>query len=822
MATRLRNTGIDILGDRPWGTHFCHFYQTRQDLDDTVIPYLNAGLDDHELCQWVIAAPLSRKAKHLFEQAIPRFNHHITAGNLEILLYSQCFFENGRYNPQRVVDFWHTKLEQISKKKLAGLRVAVDGAWMEEKYWRDFSRFEKEIDPAFSGKNIMILCAYPLAHIKASAIFDVTDTHQVAIARQYGNWNMLESPELKHAKAEIDKLNKKLEQTVIERTNELAKTNEELRREIQERNTAVEFLSLLNESKSTEDLLKKAIDYISQKTGCEAVGIRLRKQHDYPYYATIGFSKKFVLLENHLCSRNEDGRINFDNNGNPVLECMCGIVISGRSDPSKPFFTALGSFWTNSTTELLAQTTETDRQARTRNRCQGEGYESVALIPLRCGDERLGVLQLNDKRKSFFSIETITMWERLSNYLSVSLSKLAAEETVQQMNTTLEQQVAERTKTAETRSKQLQSLAVELVQAEEFERQRIADLLHNDLQQLIASARMQVQLASEKIDPGPTLKNVERLLGISLEKSRRLSHDLSPPVLHQFGLTASLEWLIRHMEEQFELKVQLKTDISHNIKDEPLKVFIFRAAQELLFNSVKHSGVKHANVRLYDTDDKITLAVSDEGRGFAPEILDSFDRKAGLGLISLRERAAAIRGRLDIQSKPGQGSQFTLTVPVRLTLGDEPETPAQSAVQSPGKREEQMKTSDSHIIKILFADDHKVMRQGLIGIIADQPGIQVVGEAANGEEALLLASQLRPDVVIMDVSMPGIGGVEATRRIRAELPEVRIIGLSMFADEDIAEKMHQAGANGFVSKSESSAELLKAIYRITKKMGSRG
>jgi hypothetical protein len=78
---------------------------------------------------------------------------------------------------------------------------------------------------------------------------------------------------------------------------------------------------------------------------------------------------------------------------------MCGNVISGRFDPSKPFFTSRGSFWTNSTTELLASTTEVDRQARTRNRCYGEGYESVALIGLGLGKERLGLLQLNDRQK---------------------------------------------------------------------------------------------------------------------------------------------------------------------------------------------------------------------------------------------------------------------------------------------------------------------------------------------------------------------------------------------------------------------------------------
>jgi PAS domain S-box-containing protein len=193
------------------------------------------------------------------------------------------------------------------------------------------------------------------------------------------------------------------------------------KRQEAERESTLALLRLLNSSSETQELLRSLTGFLQRDSGCEAVGVRLRSGHDFPYVETRGFTPQFVQAESRLCNTRPDGTIPVDGCGNPLLDCMCGDVLSGRFDPQTPFFTPNGSFWTNCATELLATSTEAGRQSKARNRCIGEGYESVALIPLTSGGVTYGLLQFNDKRKNQFPSGFISRIEMAADAIASTL-----------------------------------------------------------------------------------------------------------------------------------------------------------------------------------------------------------------------------------------------------------------------------------------------------------------------------------------------------------------------------------------------------------------
>jgi PAS domain S-box-containing protein len=236
MVTELSKTGIGIVGDVPWGTHFCHFYETKEDLLDMLIPYFKAGLENNEFCMWIVYDPLDvEEARNALKGASTEAERHLEAGDIEIVPHTQWYLKGGVFDLQRIIDGWENKLTQAVEKGYAGMRVNGNEGWLTEKDWKNFAAYEKKRSELIADKRMIVLCSYPLTVTKAAELFDVARTHEFVIAKRHGNWEFLETQELKQTKADLKRLNEDVEQRVRERTRGLEATNEELGREITKR-----------------------------------------------------------------------------------------------------------------------------------------------------------------------------------------------------------------------------------------------------------------------------------------------------------------------------------------------------------------------------------------------------------------------------------------------------------------------------------------------------------------------------------------------------------------------------------------------------------
>jgi PAS domain S-box-containing protein len=465
----------------------------------------------------------------------------------------------------------------------------------------------------------------------------------------------------------------------------------------QERETTVEFLSLVNESTGIQDLVHRAVMFFQEKSGCNAVGIRLQNGFDYPYFEARGFPGEFVLMENMLCEYDADGQPICDNMGNPILDCMCGNVICGRFDPSQPFFTSKGSFYTNSTTELLASTSEEDRQARTRNRCNGEGYESVALIPLQIREQLLGLLQLNDKRKCIFSPEIIVLWERMADYLAVALAKFQAEEALQEAHDNLEQKVEERTVEIEEAYQlvkenevKLKDTVLELERSNE-ELQSFAYITSHDLQEPLRSVASYAQLIQRRY--GSQLdSDADDFMEYIVDAAKRMQQLINDLLEYSRVATQAKEFEPVDVNEVLNtvlsnLKISIDEDNVEIVYDNLPTVNADSSQLVQLFQNLIGNAIKfrkpdkppkiHVSAHKNEENSEYVFSVSDNGIGMEPQYAERifviFQRLhtrdmysgTGIGLSVAKKIVERHGGRIWVESELGEGSTFYFTIPLK-------------------------------------------------------------------------------------------------------------------------------------------------------------
>jgi PAS domain S-box-containing protein len=211
-----RKMGLSVLGCAPFGTHFCLFYKTKEDLLDILVPYFKAGLENNEFCIWITAEPLSTQdAKEAMRKALPNLAQHLQRGQFQIIPHTEWYLKGGAFNLQRILNEWIEKLNQALARGYDGVRVTGDAAWLEKRNWRDFTQYEEKVNKAIDKYRMLAICSYCIDKCGASEVLDVTNTHRFALIRREGAWQLLESSERKKAMADLRASQSKYE-TLVE------------------------------------------------------------------------------------------------------------------------------------------------------------------------------------------------------------------------------------------------------------------------------------------------------------------------------------------------------------------------------------------------------------------------------------------------------------------------------------------------------------------------------------------------------------------------------------------------------------------------------
>ena len=344
------------------------------------------------------------------------------------------------------------------------------------------------------------------------------------------------------------------------------------------------------------------------------------------------------------------------------------------------------------------------------------------------------------------------------------------------------------------------------------ERQRMARELHDSLGQVLSYVNAQAQAALDLIEKGEAATAVAHLARLSTVAAdantdvREFILDMRATVSPEQGFFAALEQYLQQFSQTYGLPTTLSRpdDVADDLLSPMARVQLLRIVQEALTNTRKHAQANSAQVIFTPADVHVQVVITDDGIGFSPHPSPPPNRGEGVtphpsppprrgegvsphpdweeashfGLEIMRERAAIVGGALEVRSAPGQGTQVIARLPLCKELAEASLPP----------------------MRVLLVDDHPLLLEGIKNLLAAR-GVDVVGMAGDGQEAVELARRLRPDVILMDVQMPGLSGPEATRRIKAELPDTKIVMLTVSeADEDLFEAI-RSGANGYLLKS---------------------
>ncbi len=587
VQVELRDSGIDILGELPWGSHFCNFFESKEDLLQILVPYFKAGLLNNEFCLWITCDPISvEDAYEALRKEMQDFSEYEKKEQIAILSHADWYLNDKTFVPELVINGWYQKLRKSLDKGFDGMRVNGNEAWLDRDVWKDFIDYERNLNDSLSGKQMIVLCTYPLAKCDAHAVFDVSQVHEVALTRRKGDWEIVEVPAIKKTKSQLARDKKELEDKVAERTNELTVINAKLIKEIEQHKITQEML-LRTEAKL--------------RTVFEAT--------DTAYLLLE--SDLTILLFNHQAA-------------DFVRKVFNWNLKAG--DNIQDFLTADRKVLFADRVQRAVKGEQISYEASYVLKDDSPLWYHVRLFPIPKDDTGIFGLVL--------ALTDITERKRLESQLE------------------------------RERIEKQQEIADAVITAEENERQEIGRELHDNIQQILVSARLFLSMIN-KMDISESgysfLQQSSQMILSAINEIRDLSHSMITPFVEKTTLKEAIEKIVLNTSYTSGIKISMEVvGLDEEKLSEKLRLTTYRIIQEQFSNILKYAKASAVLLKLVQDNENLTLTIHDNGVGF-----DTSKKAKGIGLMNIKTRASLFNGEVNIRSSPGQG--FELSVIMKLT-----------------------------------------------------------------------------------------------------------------------------------------------------------
>jgi len=357
----------------------------------------------------------------------------------------------------------------------------------------------------------------------------------------------------------------------------------------------------------------------------------------------------------------------------------------------------------------------------------------------------------------------------------------------------------------------LRQLSARLLQLQDEERRRIARDLHDITGQKIAVLSMSLDRLARlteqrKPEAKDSIKESRDIVSQIGEEIRTLSYILHPPLLDECGLASAVHWYAEGFQKRSSIKLEVEVDADLPRLPADAETTLFRVVQESLTNVHRYSGSSSAKIRISKASGEVLLEVIDYGHGIkSGTARGKLDGPAplGVGIPGMRERLHQLGGDLSVDFGTS-GTRVMATLPIRKLAESESDESESSLSLT-------IRSAEDARRRILIADDHELMRRGLRGLLESHDEWAVCGEAVEGNEAVRKSTELRPDLVIMDVNLPGLSGIEAAQQIRLERDATKILFFTVHDSDEIIREIIGVGALGYVAKSRASQDLIEAV-----------